>query len=316
VIAMTVFLALAGITMAVSEPKARERRNQNFDEKMRRFMNVKDDVQVVAFGSSHIENAVDPSSMDSSSVFNFGLPNVRGFELESTIRAVLETAPESMEVALIEISRWPAGVEPWQQHYAPAWQNPEHFIPALTWSLRHGEGITKKVSTMSAFVRRYVPIGSARDNRWVYHIEDEYLESRSTGYRPPSDNFDEGFEPRRNMLEARGGSVPMVIEPDSRVSLTGLRRIKRLCESYGVRAVFIRPPNSRRYGEESTHDYAGLDVLWFDDPGEYPELFLKANRWDSIHLNDDGAHRFSEILNEELINVVKPRTLANSLGPH
>jgi hypothetical protein len=67
----------------------------------------------------------------------------------------------------------------------------------------------------------------------------------------------------------------------------------------------------RLFGEGRSKEDAP-EVLSFDDPEAYPELFRPDLRWDAGHLNDARARKFTTLISERVAELKLRRTMPSS----
>lgn len=276
-------------------------RSANFQEKIKRWNQVKDGVQVVAVGSSIIESAVRPDVLQEEGIraFNLGLPSVKGFHMESVLEAVIESRPSSLQVVLIEVSDWPTGVREDQLRTAPSWHTLDRTIHAIWWAIQCGD-LEGALERFRVFAERNVPLSSAFKSP-VGPQRDHQI-AGPDGFRP-LDLMNMPKTLGRRMMEELPGEVVRTREPKHmRVNFRGLKRLERMCIDAGLKPVFLRAPNAMRYRNENREMYDDFVIVWFDDPLEYPMLFRKAFRWDEAHVNPSGAELISRKLAEFLLS--------------
>jgi hypothetical protein len=77
---------------------------------------------------------------------------------------------------------------------------------------------------------------------------------------------------------------------------------QRLLGSAGITPTYVVGPNAQVWPhllEVGRSGHVGR-FLYFDSPGDYPELYREPYRWDEAHLASMGARRFTELLAERL----------------
>jgi hypothetical protein len=94
-----------------------------------------------------------------------------------------------------------------------------------------------------------------------------------------------------------------------------LRDFHRRLAKNGMTAIFMVTPSAvpmpRLFGEGRSKEDAP-EVLSFDDPEAYPELFRPDLRGDAGHLNDAGARRFTTLISERIAELKMRRTMPSS----
>jgi hypothetical protein len=73
----------------------------------------------------------------------------------------------------------------------------------------------------------------------------------------------------------------------------------------GAEPVFVLPPTVRAEEHLATGLPAGLVVWEFDDPTQYPRLYLPELHYDPGHLNEAGAREFTSLLAQRLAELAR-----------
>jgi hypothetical protein len=254
------------------------------ERKMADFERYGIGADVIAFGSSYVQNQLDPDSIETltgMTVYNLGLPACRGHEMEAVVRRVLDMDPPNFRYALIDIADWPTR----NSLEGAASMDAATSFQAVRWAARNGDvaGVGMQIAGL-AF--RYVPIGA--------------------GYGPPTWKpgryRDDGFWVS-DLPPMGSESEPLEIWNDPRrVDVQGLMRIERLLEERGITVVFVRFPIAYRFGEETARDYDGLRrVVWHDDPARFPSLYAPRNRSNHAHMAGPGVVRYNRIAVPEIV---------------
>ena len=75
----------------------------------------------------------------------------------------------------------------------------------------------------------------------------------------------------------------------------------------GAEPIFMLPPTVRVEEHLAAGLPPGMTVWEFDDPAQYPRLYLPELHYDPGHLNEAGAHEFTELLAQRLAELARKR---------
>ena len=101
---------------------------------------------------------------------------------------------------------------------------------------------------------------------------------------------------------AKGAKKPVRFNYGTKASQLELQEKQRLVESFGGRMVtFVPPLPSGNVFTLNPARQPDVDCFDFADPGLYPELFQRENRFDSGHLNQQGAEIFTRLLVKKIV---------------
>lgn len=300
-----VFVLAFAAASAASLNSSALNKSKNFEAKMESFSDEMDSVQVVAFGSSHMENAFDPSVFERETglrAFSFALPGVKGHQMQDVIRRVADRSPRSIQMVIIEVSNWPEGVDKREMRHAPSWLPPENAFDLMAWSILQGNA-GGAFRTAISFANRYVPAGAVTAQR--YDPAYTVLPAGPDGYRPmiPGKTPDDIYGGSRERMLDDGLDRLEVSEHKESIGISRLARIKERIEAQGITVLFVRLPNAQRYGgDDRLHEIGAVNL---EQPNQFPEFYEDANRWDGIHMNAQGSRlvtkRISESINHRLI---------------
>jgi hypothetical protein len=104
---------------------------------------------------------------------------------------------------------------------------------------------------------------------------------------------------------------PQDVEFES-IAMPRLRNLRELCEAHGAKLILLIPPTPSSEG--AVHRMAiasqkvGVEALVPIDPSALSAKFYQR---DAIHLNSEGAARFTSAVANDLPNVVSRETLAS-----
>ncbi|HEX8311735.1 MAG TPA: hypothetical protein VF614_10480, partial [Chthoniobacteraceae bacterium] len=116
----------------------------------------------------------------------------------------------------------------------------------------------------------------------------------------------------RSELPKRVGEIPMQWEKarEDTVGAEALTELARRLKARGTQLVLVHPPDvKRRPAPYPSLAGEGVMELNFMDPVRYPELYSPEHRYDSRHLNREGATLYSDLLARELIPILDRGTL-------
>jgi hypothetical protein len=119
-------------------------------------------------------------------------------------------------------------------------------------------------------------------------------------------HFDELFPFIRSQL-----TIPQDVEFES-IAMPRLRNLRELCRAHGARLILLIPPTPSSEG--AVHRMAiasqkvGVEALIPIDPRALSARFYQS---DAIHLNSEGAVRFTSAVASDLPNIVGRETLAS-----
>jgi len=84
-----------------------------------------------------------------------------------------------------------------------------------------------------------------------------------------------------------------------------LEQVIKEVRAAGAEPVFVVAANI--FGAERYNNWppAGVEILRFDDPNRYPDLYDPAHRYDPHHLDATGAQAFTRHLAEQFLNVLE-----------
>ena len=86
-----------------------------------------------------------------------------------------------------------------------------------------------------------------------------------------------------------------------------IQKFSSLVQRFDAVPIFVVPPKlQQEYALESLHDTGEVEnLLMFNDPTRYPDLFEVEHRFDEKHLNDAGATLFTHLLAEKFLSFLE-----------
>jgi hypothetical protein len=323
------FAALAVVNAASPPPPVRV-----VAEKLDALAARSDDdaFNVLFVGSSYVYREISPAVFDAemqarglaTRSFNFGVGAMRAPETYVVLERILATGPKRLEWVVLEVDEYQFRVAAenvetqrftWW-HDTPATARvvravagsnlplpvkakamADHLEGYLRNRLRFGRGRELFAVDMAREGGSSMPLGPARDGFMA--LDDE----TKSGTRERRQAFEEGgdvdFATRLRDLEAEterarsgGASLP------SDVEMRELRRALDMIRAAGARPILLFPPTftARASSIRLAHELVGDDVLVFNDPTRYPELYVEENRFDVLHFNKRGALDYTKLL--------------------
>jgi hypothetical protein len=295
---------------------------------------------VLFVGSSYVYREISPAVFDAemrahgieTRSFNFGVGAMRAPESYEVLELILDTRPERLECVVLEVDEYQLRVaeENVDTQRFTWWHDTsstlrmaravagadlafdariqtlaDHLEAYARNQLRFGRG--REILGAGAIRERgsTMPLGPARDGFMA--LDDEM----KSGTRERRQSFEEDgtadFGTRLRALlaeneKARAGEV----RPPSEVEARELRRVVALIRAAGARPILLVPPTfaARASSIRLAHEIVGDDVLVFNDPIRYPELYVEENRFDVLHFNKRGAIGYTRLLAARLADIL------------
>lgn len=306
-----------------------------FDAKLSWLDEHRDEVTGLYIGSSNIYRSIEPVVVDRiltregvpSTSFNLGLPGMQEYEADRWLRDFLAKRPARLEWVVIEARTWSgsldaedfterlvdwhdwvatttavraslAAPEPWSWRVGTAWEHVFLFACRAT-----GAGLGPSAANRAENLAREIVVTEARlDAERGFFPLDEETRATCLDRREDLLEWPERYERRRDDLptfiaELRGGERPgsdyhpFALEAQiARLEARGIEPV------YVLGSVLYSAASLHRAVAERTHP----PILAYNDPSEYPGLYVIENRYDASHLNAEGARRFSQIFGNDL----------------
>ncbi len=333
---LAAFLAVASLINALGSPQPLGDRPMDGDaralaDKLRYFEEDRHSYDAAFFGTSRMLAGPIPKHFDAEMAaqglpvrsFNFAMNSMRGHETEALIRRILAMKPQRLRWAIIELGHWTGSIPPALELRPRTilW----HDLPSTLAAMRSvflysGQPAVKKVDlAVSHFL--HLAANAAAVGRGPQALRSL---TRSRGEQRPIPSWlveDQGY------LQPGWGRNALLdhIETYERhVQRLRKQRLRKASKKrppsvdltkYNVRALEDQMTGLRQAGVEpvyvllpelvANHPLHALkdqgvvrNLLAFDDPGAYPELYLVKHRWDPLHLNTAGAEIFTTLLAE------------------
>jgi hypothetical protein len=267
---------------------------------------------VVFVGSSRVAHHFIPEQFDASvrgsgidcRSFNFGVGGMFPPESFYVLRSWLEstsTKPRWVIIDMMEFRPVAPGNE--ESERAVAWHDWHHTGLALRMaSARDGRSSWGTPGYHARlFATRTVGLGRWQD--WVQRAgkfgDWKFEKLTDTGFEP--------MEERRMSATERAdfqSSVAQLRTSDKQVEMPApyrreLLSLVEFVRSHGAEPVFVVAPIAQ--GDLRFRDWppAGVQQFSYDNPAKYPQLYRDEERYDSGHLLESGAKKFTAIFAEE-----------------
>jgi hypothetical protein len=310
-------------------------------EKYRAFIASGGHYSVLFIGSSYIYREVDPAVFDAETAaaglptrsFNFGVPGMNPPETYYLLEHLLkDAAPHGPRYVIIELDSYQAIVRERNSRTRrfEYWHGPRQTAEVQRALLQTSVAPGKKAKDLAthgeAAARQLVCAG--RGAAWLEVLARELgllprsassLGAGGDGYVPLDEEsgyvfdlragtletFDmERFEEKLAALKSGAARDPSTVTP---VEIAALRRILEIVRAHGARPVLLVPPAFQPRSELIALREQGVydDLLVYNDPVKYPDLYDLQYRFDLGHLNAAGAARFSTLLAREFATLME-----------
>jgi hypothetical protein len=314
--------------------------------KLARFRVDKDEISVLFVGSSYVFREVSPEVFDDAAAarnmearsFNLGVPGMDPPETYFLLETALAERPANLRWVIIELDHYRTGIRPRNVHTRrfEYWHTPARTLEVSRAILakRATAGLKAKELATHAevFARWLVNAG------WGRHYVDGLIGGAATaadarlalgprgdGYMSLDDEEATTYGLRREFFQAlevdrleekraalvealRGGPHARGEETyafERRALEAALDAVRRA----GARPILLVPPalEARSTLVGLARDELGADVLVFNDPTRYPNLYDPEYRFDMGHLNARGAEMFTRLVAEEVAALARTR---------
>ncbi len=325
-VAGTTFLATsAGIRRLVPWPGGFDIR-----EKLDAYERVRDEVDVLYFGSSYVYRSFVPAVIDrelaarnvAATSFNFGIGGMDAFETDHLMREVLADAPPGLRWVFYEPRPWFGRIADSPNAFTERsvrWHTWRATRQALRSVWLAADTPRRKLDDawthLRLFARRLGNYGLGRTT--VTHLAglDEPSELvdvfvRDRGYLPLDDLTEDRFVLRRKALLAdpEGYKADVATMDRRNAAKVDLARVnveafvdqEDAIRAAGARPVAVLPPGLLASPVVTALRRADVleDVVPMNSPRRYPELYRLDRRYDRNHLNRPGALHFSRLFAE------------------
>lgn len=280
------------------------------------FAAHKDEFDTIFIGSSHLRHGIVPQQFDEETAkqqlathsFNLAFSGMWPPESYYYLRQVLALHPRKLRWVFIELMDFRGQAEGematarsvyWHDgtHTAMAWRlvaespgsAPQKAELFATHTWQFIQNMTNPGRGADWLEARYFPKKKKSDTSWIprrgFDPEPEggWAIGAKTQYRKQI----EAFQRARQETPMRPGLA------------AALQKLAGEVEQAGARPIFIVLPTVRpeeHFAADSVAKFG--ELLAFDDPSQFPRLYLPELHYDSGHLNETGAREFSALLAE------------------
>jgi hypothetical protein len=312
--------------------------------KFEHFAAHRDEYDAVVFGSSFTQYGIKPAALDAAFAeqglpqrsFNLAVAGMNAYEQDHVVRSVLALEPARLSRIYVEAVSWTAPDDNWVEgeFHARAinWHTPRETLAVLrqVWS-EPDYGTAERVRRSGVHLRLLL-------QRLVNHAQGPaivaallgtddphaYLEPENLlaqGYRKLDIADGPEFVKRRQYfvshLKEYATRVAQV-EAHNRVdngsaNLAAVRAQRDRLLATGARVLWFVPPTDGGAGEFYALERNGTlpDLLGFNWPSRYGDLYRPDHHFDRGHLNERGAELWSRLFAEK----AAPRLRAPAAGP-
>ncbi len=302
------------------------------ESKFRHFEEHKDEYDLVFFGSSItyrsfipnlLQDELSRSGIDIRS-FNFGGPGMRSFEQDHLIRRTLDTAPERLSIAVVELRDW-----------NPSFSEKNAFTKRMV----HWHS-TRSLGQIISSLRKWPPTKTAPSDTFLYHLrhwlwkmtnfgagpdiiasalrgtshsdievkmlsqhgylalEDEtgelYLERKREILDDPAE-----YKRRVTRLTQRQGRSA----PTHQFNEDAIRDQVALFSNAGIQAIYVVPPSTKNPPMAQPLLDKGVveNLLTYDHPTRFPRYYAPESHFDFNHLTKEMAQNFTQRFAKDLL---------------
>jgi hypothetical protein len=285
------------------------------------FLAHSSNYNTIVIGSSLVWNQVFPGDMDpvlidrghESKTYNFGMHGVRFHEQELYTRKILEILPSNIDLILADVgifeTKYPANQ--WETDRFHWWHTPGNTLYALQRMFASSRSSEFKKDYLQAHLKS-MGLTSFHVGEWK-SLKKEYDHYYGGYKRPPKNYRYDGASVNKEMFpvpavferfieDHRDGLSPLTEEDLNDADRVALKRYVQLFEDHGVTSVFVIPPSVLYNKAVLQADHEGIfpRLLAFNNPVEYPGLYVKEERSDEHHIGHEHTYRFGEALGREL----------------
>jgi len=289
--------------------------------RFRYFAEHKDEFDTIFIGSSRVRHGIIPQVFDEVAAkngvhthsFNLGYSGMWPPESYYYLRQVLALHPKKLRNVFIELMDYRFGQA---EGEAPTmrsvyWHDVTHTGMALRLVAESPRPFTEKIDFFATHAQEFVQnmTNSGRGAEW--------LEQR---YFPTKKKFDTSWIPRRGFdpepaaewNDAAKAEYRRQIQAFEEASAheywrsgfaAALNGILGDVNQTGAKAILVIPPTVRPDEHFATFPSGVFAHFYFDNPSEYPRLYLPELHYDPGHLNEAGAREFTRQLAEGFANV-------------
>ncbi|HQR36960.1 MAG TPA: hypothetical protein PLF26_01055 [Blastocatellia bacterium] len=299
------------------------------------------DYDTVFVGSSYFFREISPAEFDRATAaraptrsFNFGVPGMDPPETYFVVDRILSTNAAHLKYVVVELDYFREKVRPRNVHsrrfdYWHDWVRTGEAVRGVAESPVSWRKRAKDAAThVEAFARRFLNVGRGRayierfaaafgrqgDETAALGADDDGFVSLDDDQSDITDvrrGFYSAFEEDRyaEKLEQLKEAAVADDEGDSgvgRIDVEALRRTVARIKAAGARPILVVPPClATRADLVRLRDQGVIeDLLVFNDPLRYPELYATEHRFDVGHLNKAGAAVFTNLLADRFLELV------------
>jgi hypothetical protein len=308
-------------------------------DKLRYFRAHADDYTVVFVGSSYVYREVSPAEFDAvtsergvaTRSFNFGIPGMDPPETYYLVDRILDAHPSRIAWVVIELDYFRAVVRPANLHTRrfDYWHDTRRTVQATRGAFTAGVPIGKRVKDagahLEAYVRELFAVGRGRALVGALlgssQQAPDSLGANHDGYRSLDEEASSRFEVRRGFYQAleedryedklatlkAGGDAEGGPEAAGEIDVEALRVTIDRVRASGARPILLLPPCLATRADLMRLGDRGIDadLLAFNSPATYPQLYDPQYRFDLGHLNEAGAEVFSRLLAQRFVEMAK-----------
>jgi hypothetical protein len=289
------------------------------------YLRHADDYDVLFVGTSRVYRNVIPGEFDSRLAehgievrsFNLGAPGMRAFETDRMLRYLLRRRAPRLRWVVVERGDSDPRPRSWEERTerAVAWHTARQTVAAVAASWRLDLPRSEKAALVAShgrqFLRRLLNYGAGP--ALVRGLERSRLPledwGATAGYRGLEEEGSRVHRGRRRQFLRQVDSFRRTVAENRRrqrplgdlaeASLAALVEQGGLVRAAGPEPILLIGPNDGRLrGLELAA--VDLELLNFDDPVRYPQLFDVELRYDSSHLTTAGSRLYSRLLADEV----------------
>lgn len=309
--------------------------------KLAHFRQISPEIDTLFLGSSRVYTHISPSVFDRTTAeagvpthsFNFGATGLVPPETDFVFRQIMETHPPKLRRLIVELL--PTGPQIAPLFAGTARSVYWHDIPTTLESIELSYACARGKKGSLVYLANVVSLSAQHIGLFLQNLAglgaaDVWLEK----YRHPEAEASklkeslgpdgDGFIPLKKTLQSKdlqayanglaqlrkqqGVSLPQsqiaAFQPDRNL----IEQWIALTKSAGIDLIFYVAPNINNAtppGLIATARSMGITVWNFDDPNQYPALFVTDHRADLVHLNAAGAKILTQYLAGQLAAHVK-----------
>ena len=306
--------------------------------RLENFVKKKDEYNAVFIGSSRIYRHIVPSEFDKLMAgkgkniksYNFGFPYMRPVESYFFLKKILAMKPENLEYVFIELENVALDIrnKNLRTKRVIYWHSLEHTFWVYDLILNYQRSLRRKYDLLKLHT---IPLMYHLGNigkvdgliQWINNLgnQDNTTFNQERNRVTPNLDFDGylaldqeigvNYEKRHQKfldnLDTYQKEVKLFSLPSDKVATfdpSQLRVTKDLVQAVkdsDATPIFIISPLLKKQEHliaMSTKGYIST-LFAFNNPIEYPQLYVPEVQFDMAHLNDKGAREFTKLLSEK-----------------